>query len=156
MHGRLAEANLAALFPGTSPEHIDRIRRAADRLGLDSWGWWEDHVSPPASGPDHRSLLGCTIYPGADEDDQVELNLHIYRASDTAGVEVVVDLGVWCWCPQDHNIHYVRDVEVVATSPEELVTAFESAVAQFEHWRDTASTDAEGWRAEAGLPLRRR
>lgn len=155
MRGDLAEADLAALFPGTSPEQVDRIRRAADRLRLDSWNWWEDHVSPPASGPDLRSLLCGTIYLGADEDDQIELDLHIYRASDTAGVVVSVDFGVWCWCPQDHNMHYVRDVEVLATSPEELAAAFESAVAQFEEWRDTAPTDAEAWRAEAGLPLKR-
>ena len=66
------------------------------------------------------------------------------------GTLVSATVGVYCWCDQNHGIHYVRAVRTSTTTPEELTAAM--LVAQ---WRDTESHDAEWWRADAGLPLKR-
>ncbi|MFI6100714.1 hypothetical protein ACIA8G_34625 [Lentzea sp. NPDC051213] len=143
----LAEADLPALFPDASPEQLDRIRRATDRMSPGHWHW--------SHGPGRRYLFGGAVYLGEDADDQVELNLDVCLAEGSAGVEVSASIGIWCQCPQDHNMHFVRDVETTATTPEELTAAIEAAVDQVVQWRETASPDADRWRAEAGLPLKR-
>ncbi|MCP2244692.1 hypothetical protein [Lentzea aerocolonigenes] len=146
----LAEVDLAVLFPSTPPEQLDRIRGAVSRLQPAIWDWFPGE----ACNGGQFSLTGVTCLSGA-ADDQVELELCVGLSSPAGETAVSATVGVWCWCPQDHGTHYVREVEANATTVEQLTAAIESVTDQLVRWRETASPDAEWWRAEAGLPLRR-
>lgn len=148
--------DLPALFPDASPEQLDRIQHAIERLHPAAWSRFVQHVTPPIGETGSRGLLVGTILLGEDPDDQVELELYVSREAGPAQRVVSATVGVWCWCPQDHNMHYVRDVETTTTSPEELTTALETIIDLMVQWRGTVSRDPEWWRAEEGLPLKRR
>jgi hypothetical protein len=145
----LAEVDLAVLFPSTPPEQLDRIRGAVSGLQPATWDWFPGEA---ANGVQF-SLTGATCL-GEAADDQVELELCVGRSSSAGETVVSATVGVWCWCPQDHGVHYVREVEATTTTAEQLTAAIESLTDQLVRWRDTESHDAEWWRAEAGLPLK--
>ncbi|MFS8100793.1 hypothetical protein LFM09_27055 [Lentzea alba] len=64
-------------------------------------------------------------------------------------------IAVECWCPEDHGTHYIREVSTTATTAAELTTAIEAAADQIVQWRETVPKDADWWRAEEGLTLKR-
>ena len=147
--------DLPALFPDASPEQLDRIWRATERLHPAGWMASVHHVTSPIGKTGSLGLLLGTIPLGEDPDDPVELELYVSREAQPAERAVSATLGVSCWCRQDHNMHYLRDVEMTTTSSEELTTALETIIDLMVQWRGTVSRDPEWWRAEAGLPLRR-
>lgn len=145
----LTESDLPWLCPDALPEQLNRIRRAAERVQPATWlagsGQVDDSVMD-------RLLIG-TVDLGLTVDDQLEIELTVGHAAETEKFLVAATIAVWCRCPQDHNMHYVRNVETIATSVEELAAAIEAATDLVAQWRDTGPRDPEWWRAEAGLPL---
>lgn len=143
-----AGVDLEALFPDALPEQINRIRHATERMSPATW----DSGLMMIGGP----ILSCSLIGTMPlgEDDEAELELSVGTVDGEQGVLVSATLGVYCWCDQNHNIHYVREARTSTTTAEELTAAIESASEQLVQWRDTASHDAEWWRAQAGLPLK--
>jgi hypothetical protein len=145
----LAEADLPSLCPDASPEQLDRIRWAAERVQPATWLAGSGEVDGSVMD---RLLIG-TVDLGLTVDDQLEIELTAGHVAETEKFLVSATIAVWCRCPQDHNMHYVRNVDAIATTVEELAAAVEAAADLVAQWRDTGPRDPDWWRTEAGLPL---
>lgn len=134
---------------------LDRLERGRRRNG------W-------STGPGHRRAGDTTLHPwGAlgrvlsfpiptpiPTDDLYELALDVWRHEGSPLV-VQATVVVGCFCADDDvEIHTVADREWEARSDVEVCDALLAAVTTLEGWA-ALELDPDGWRARAGLPLRR-
>ncbi|PWU53189.1 hypothetical protein DLE60_31065 [Micromonospora globispora] len=59
---------------------------------------------------------------------------------------------VACWCPQDHNMHQVREAQWHVADCHELVEAFAVGTAMLADVLDSGPFEPRPWRIWANLP----
>ena len=101
------------------------------------------------SGGEYLLIVDTTITLMSASADWLELALDLAWRPEltvTAAVEVA------CWCPQDHNMHQVREAHWQVASRHDLVDAFAAGTAMLTDVLDTGPSEPRAWRALAGLP----
>jgi hypothetical protein len=127
---------------------LDVHHLAAGRIG---WHWYPEHVQPPPRSSERAYLLlfDVTITLFNSGFDWLELTLDVaWRPELTVNAAVEVA----CWCPQDHNMHQVREAHWQVTSCHDLVEAFAAGTAMLTNVLDSGPFDPRAWRVEVGLP----
>jgi hypothetical protein len=90
-------------------------------------------------GKDTRQALRAAW----EEQLQAERDLAAARG---AAVEVA------CWCPEDHNMHQVRQGRWQVSHSHELVQAFAAGTAMLTDVLVSGPAEPHPWRVQAGLP----
>lgn len=132
-------------------DRLDLLERGRKRYG---WATGDgDHRVGRTAQPSWGALGRVLSYP-APADDLYELALDVWR-HEVGPLVVQVTVVVGCFCPRDDvEIHTVADREWEARSDVEVRDALAAAVTNLEGW-SCLDLDPDGWRAQAGLPLRR-
>lgn len=155
----LADIPLSELLPEPYTTVLVELRRAGARLDSgrpatepSRWFWYPANALPPsAPRPGISELLvgtGITLYSTGV--DWLELTLDIAwaeppRLAVSAAVEVA------CWCPQDHNMHQVRDLRWEVATGAELVDALDAAATTLLTWLRDGPYLPGPWRTRAGM-----
>lgn len=82
-------------------------------------------------GPDTAGtpvLLCTTVLMDDRPGDWTELELDVCWTTSQGELEVSAQLGVACFCEEDHNTHYVESLSLVVDGERSLAEAFEQAV----------------------------
>lgn len=158
--GRFDGVPLATLFPQAEPADHLRMRHAAATLDAERttgaeprWEWFPQHIIWP--GADIHfvpQILSTTVSLYDKETDWLELVLDV-EWTDEGVLNVCVAVSVACWCPTDHNTHYVNERDLAIDDRTSLGAAFEAGVGQLIELL-AGSRDPEAWRLHSGLPLR--
>ena len=153
-----AEVDLRVLFPDAADADLDRVRRTAAEVDRaqpaasgTGWGHCPENARPSAF-PDHHTLplLYTSVALTTTRDDWMELGLLIGH-QDARSLIVTASIEVCCACPQDHNMHEVRENRWLVGTSEALADAFEAAARTVVGWVGIPA-DPAYWRTRAGLP----
>lgn len=125
----------------THPAAVDRA----------CWHWYPEHSQRPSVSPAGTSILlfdaAITLFDTGV--DWLELTIDIGWVPEltvSAAVEVA------CWCPQDHNMHQVRNASWPVANRHDLVEGFAAATAMLAGVLDSDPPGPRAWRRAAGLP----
>ncbi len=154
----IADVPLHDLLPGDHAAAEHDLRRLAHTLDTHSsaanrtvWHWYPEHTEPPPTSSEGAYLLlvDTTITLVNTGDDWLELTLDIaWRPKLTVNAAVEVA----CWCPQDHNMHQVRQAHWQVASHPNLVDSFTAGAAMLTDVLDSGPFEPRAWRLRAGLP----
>ena len=129
---------------------LDSHPSAADRT---VWQWYPDRTELPETSTRrlYLLLLDTTITLYNTRDDWLELTLDIaWPAPPKLTVDAAVEVA--CWCPQDHNMHQVRQAQWHAVDSHELVEAFAAGAAMLMDVLASGPFEPHPWRVQVGLP----
>jgi hypothetical protein len=156
----IANVPLREVLP---PAHLaaeDQLRTLAtvldqDRsaVGRTAWHWYPAHAESPrlAEGRLYLLLVDATITLYNAGDDWLELTLDIaWREPQQLTVNASVQVA--CWCPQDHNMHEVREAQWPVAESHELVERFAAGVAMLAGVLDSGPFEPGPWRISPNLP----
>jgi hypothetical protein len=154
----LTEVPLSDVLPSGFATAENDLRRLTINLeahrsavGHVQWHWHPEHKAGPATSAQgiYYLVLDTTITLSNRDSDWFELTLDVSWCPEltvNAAVEVA------CWCPQDHNMHRVRESRRPVANRDELVEAFAAGTAMLMQVLDSGLFDPRPWRTEAGLP----
>lgn len=142
-----AESQLRALASRVDGHHA--------ALGRTDWHWYPEHREAPHAPAQHLSFLVFDVCIRLDHaeynQDWLELALDVaWRAPTELTVNAAVEVA--CWCPQDHNMHQVREAVWQVNSSRELVDGFAAGVAMLVEVLDSGPFSPSPWRVQLGLP----
>jgi hypothetical protein len=154
----ISQVPLHEVLPAAYGAAEDDLRRLAHKLDTHpsamnrtAWHWYPENTAPPPIPSERRYLLlvDATITLFNTGLDWLELTLDIAWRPEltvTSAVEVA------CWCPQDHNMHQVRESHRQVPSCRDLVDAFAAGTAMLMDTLNSGFSDPRAWRARAALP----
>lgn len=134
----------------TLANQLDSHPLAANRT---QWRWHPDQTEPPPTSTEHLHLLlvDTTITSYKTRDDWLELTLGIaWQVPPKLTVDAAVEVA--CWCPQDHNMHRVRQAQCHAVNSHELTEAVAAGTAMLMDVLASGPSEPHPWRVQAGLP----
>jgi hypothetical protein len=131
---------------------LDSHLAAADRT---AWHWYPDNRTQPSRTSNRRPylllLVDATITLYNTRDDWLELTLGIaWLAPPKLTVDAALEVA--CWCPQDHNMHQVRQAQWHAADSRDLVEAFAAGTAMLMDVLASGPFEPHPWRVQVGLP----
>lgn len=154
----IAHVPLHDVLPRNYVAAADDLRRLAHKLDTHRsaanrtvWHWYPEHAEPPPMSSERGYLLlvDTTIMLINTGDDWLELTVDIaWRPKLTVNAAVEVA----CWCPQDHNMHQVREAHWQVASRQDLVDSFAAGAVMLTEVLDSGPFDPRAWRVRAGLP----
>jgi len=155
--GNLDAVPLEQLLPGIDTGCLTRIRAAAASLDAarprgdaPTWYWHPEHATFPGfDARGSRAVLETGVATG-DRSDWTELDLD-FRWNWIGMREVTATLDVACFCDEDHNVHQVEELALLAASYGALSAQLERAVEQVHTWL-AGPLEPAYWRDRAGLP----
>lgn len=149
---------LEQLFPRITAADAARMRTAMAALDAarpaedaPTWHWMPGHATFPGTAQPGTPVIICTAVTMNNRlSDWTEFELDICWTPD-GRLEVTAQVGVGCWCPTDHNTHYVEQINLSIDDTHCLAEAFEKATEQIITWA-AGPSDPSIWRQAAGLP----
>jgi hypothetical protein len=147
------------LLPSVSLEAKSRLRGiglSLDQAQLDGRCAWYGHpsIAQAADVGPHAFIATFGFSVGtytARNDDWLELTVEVgWRRPRLRSVEF--DVGVACWCQDDHGTHYIVSRSEAVGDDTQLVAAFERSAAELISWWQAGPHDPNTVRAGVGLP----
>lgn len=156
----IAQVPLHEVLPRDYLSAEGELRRLADELdshpsaaGRTVWHWYPDRTEPSQTSARgvYLLLVDTTITLYKTRDDWLELTLDIaWLVPPKLTVDAAVEVA--CWCPQDHNMHQVRQEQWHAVNSNELAEAFAAGAAMLLDVLGSGPSEPHPWRVQAGLP----
>lgn len=95
--------------------------------------------------------MDTTITLHRTRDDWLELALGI-AWREPRQLTVYASVEAACWCPQDHNMHQVREAEWPVADGTDLVAGFSAGAEMLLGVLDSGPFEPSPWRVRADLP----
>lgn len=154
MSGVPLHAVLPEIYAAALPEVV-RLVGGLEGDRAFGWHWYPEAAAnwlPSGDGILRLLVDGAAVVSGSDV-DWLALNL-VLASAVAPGLIVNAYVEVACWCPEDHNMHPVREIYHRVDDAAGLLAAVRESTAMLADVLHDGPFEPAPWRVAAGLPDR--